>query len=262
MSLLMWNHPVTAERYRRFTERHDRYRVAAKALVEAAGVAPGCSVLDIAAGIGCTVLACLEQLGTGDRVTAVEAADAMRQAGARRTRGRPVDWCAAAPTGQHFDRVICGAAIWALGPVDEVVGRMREHVAPEGVLAVSLPAAYLGEADAPGGGSDPYLTALPEALAGLDLGNPPATALPSLSEKGLAQTFRDHGFNMSRSSARLQLTQQAYVDWLALPPVNDTLLGQVPPEDRPKLVFRCAEGLDMSSWRWETWALFVGTRVR
>ena len=66
---------------------------------------------------------------------------------------------------------------------------------------------------------------------------------------------------MSRSSIRLRLTQHAYLDWLALPPVNDTLLGRIPPEVRPDILTRCAEGLDMSSWRWETWALCVGTRV-
>lgn len=262
MSLLLWTHPVTAERYRMFTDRHDRYKVAARALVEAASVAPGHRVLDIAAGVGCTALACLEQLGDEDTVTAVEAAEAMRQEGERRTRGRAVNWCAAPPEGQQYDRVICGAAIWALGPVDEAIGRMSKLVAPGGVLAVSLPAAYLGEADVPGGGSDPHLTALPEALAGLDLGNPPTVTVSPLSEKGLTEAFHDHGFCMSRSNIRLRLTQDAYRDWLALPPVNDTLLGQVPPEERPKLINRCAEDLDMSSWRWETWALCVGTQVR
>ena len=128
-------------------------------------------------------------------------------------------------------------------------------------MAVSLPAAYLGEADAPGGGADPELTALTAALAGLDLGNPPGTALPPLSETSLAKAFSDQGFAMSRSSIRLRLTQQAYLDWLALPPVNDTLLGRIPPEVRLDILTRCAEGLDMSSWRWETWALCVGTRV-
>ncbi|WP_306142447.1 methyltransferase domain-containing protein [Roseibium sp. MMSF_3412] len=262
MSLLLWNHPVTAERYRLFTERHDRYRVVAAALAEAAAVAPGHKVLDIAAGVGCTALACLQRLGENDTVAAAEAADAMRQEGERRTRGRTVNWYAAPPQGQTYDRVICGAALWALGPAGEVIGQMSHHVAPKGALAVSLPAAYLGEADAPGGGPDPHLTSLPEALKALNLGKPPGTAQPLLSETGLRQAFADHGFVMSRSSIRLRLTQDAYCHWLALPPVNDTLLGQVPPEDRPELVYRCAEDLDMSSWRWESWALCVGTRLR
>lgn len=262
MSLLLWNHAVTAERYRIFTERNDRYKVAARALVEAASVASGHRVLDIAAGIGCTALACLEQLGDEDVVTAVEASDAMRQEGEHRTRGRPIAWRAAPPRGQRYDRVICGAAIWALGPVSEVIGRLSEHVEPEGALAVSLPAAYLGEADAPGGGRDPLLTALPEALAGLDLGTPPARPLPPLREESLAQAFQDHGFSMSRTDITHRLTQQAYLDWMALPPVNNTLLGKVPPEARPGILAQYAEGLDMSSWRWETWALCVGTRVR
>lgn len=261
MSLFLWNHPVTAERYRIFTERHDRYRLAARALIEAAAIKPGQRVLDVAAGVGCTALACLEQLEETDVVVAVEAADAMRQAGERRTQGRRIAWRSAPPEGQQFDRVICGAAIWVLGPVSEVIGGMADLVAPGGTLAVSLPAAYLGDADEPGGGADPRLTGLAEALAELDLSNPPGAALPPLSGTSLAQAFRDNGFSVARSETRFRLTQQAYLDWMTLPPVNDTLLGQIPPEDRPALLARLAEDLDMSSWRWETWALCVGTRA-
>lgn len=261
MSLFLWNHPVTAERYRLFTDRHDRYGAAARALAEAAAIGPGHLVLDVAAGIGCTALACLERLGEDDVVVAVEASGAMRQEGERRTRGRRITWRSAPPEGQQFDRVICGAAIWALGPVSEVIGGMSNLVAPEGTLAVSLPAAYLGEADEPGGGTDPHLTALPAALAELDLGNPPGAELAPLSDTSLAQAFRENGFSMARSDTRLRLTQQAYLDWMALPPVNDTLLGQVRPEDRPAFLARIAEDLDMSSWRWERWALCAGTRL-
>ena len=79
--------------------------------------------------------------------------------------------------------MICGAAIWALGPVSEVIGGMSDLVAPGGALAISLPAAYLGDGDDPGGGADPEahrpcLKRLPE----LDLGNPPGAALPPLSD--------------------------------------------------------------------------------
>lgn len=261
MSLCLWNHPVTAERYRLFTERHDRYRAAARALAEVAAIGPGHRVLDVAAGIGCTALACLERLGEDDVVVSVEASGAMRQEGERRTRGRRIAWRSVPPEGQKFDRVICSAAIWALGPVSEVIGGMSNLVAPGGTLAVSLPAAYLGEADEPGGGTDPRLTALPSALAELDLGIPPGAAPPPFSDTSLTQAFRENGFSMVRSDTRLKLTQQAYLDWMALPPVNETLLGQIPPEDRPALLSRLAGDLDMSSWRWETWALCAGTRA-
>ncbi|MCX2720909.1 class I SAM-dependent methyltransferase [Roseibium salinum] len=260
MSLALWNHPVTADRYRHFTGRHDRYRRAARALVEAAAIAPGHRVLDFAAGIGCTALASLEQLGQSDVVTAVEAAEAMRLAGAVRTRDLPVNWCPATPAGQHYDRVICGAAIWALGPVADVVADLAGHVAPGGALAVSLPAAYLGEPDVPGGGSDPWLGRLPEVLAGMKLGKAPIDPLPPLNDLALTQAFADSGFSVIRTTLRQRLSQTAYCDWMTLPPVNDTLLGQLPPEDRIAVVGRAASSLDTASWRWEAWALYTGVR--
>lgn len=260
MSLALWNHPVTAERYRIFTERHDRYRFAAEALVNAAGIAPGHKVLDVAAGIGCTSLACLEKLGTRDMVTAVEMADAMRRAGEARTRGLPIDWQAVLPAGQVFDRVTCGAALWAMGPAETVIEELAAFVAPGGLLAVSLPAAYLGEADAPGGGTDPWLTAIAEALSRLNLGKPPPEAPPPLTEDRLGKIFQDQGLSMSRTSVVHHLTQEAYCDWMTLPPVNDILLGKLDPEERPAVVAEVARDLDPASWRWESWALVIGLR--
>lgn len=261
MSLSLWDHPVTAECYRRFTERHDRYRVASEALVQAAGVAPGQRVLDVAAGIGCTAMALLERLGPEDTVTAVEAAEAMRRVGMERTKGLPVFWCARPPEDGQFDRVICSAALWAMGPVETVLAGLAGHLAPGGVLAVSLPAAYLGEPDAPGGGADPWLTGVAEALSRLNLGKPPAEAPPPLSEASVAAVFEDQGLAMSRTNVVYRLTQAAYCDWLAMPPVNETLLGRLPPEDRPVVVQEAARSLDPASWRWEAWALLIGTRA-
>jgi len=260
MSLDLWNHPVTAERYRIFTERHDRYRFAAEALVNAAGLAPGQKVLDVAAGIGCTSLACLEKLGGGDVVTAVEMADAMRRAGEVRTKGLPVDWQAVLPVGQTFDRVTCGAAIWAMGAVDKAIGELATLVGPGGALAVSLPAAYLGEADAPGGGADPWLTAVAEGLSRLNLGKPPPETPLPLTENTLTTIFHEHGLSVSRTSVVHRLTQAAYCDWMTLPPVNDILLGKLGPEERPAVVADAARDLDQASWRWEAWALFIGMR--
>ncbi|MHA7775885.1 methyltransferase domain-containing protein [Roseibium sp. M-1] len=264
MTLDLWNNPVTAERYRLFTEKHDRYRVAARELAEAVGIAPGQRVLDVAGGIGCTALACLEKLGPEDKVSAVEAAGAMRQIGRDRTDGLPVDWRAEMPVGELFDRVVCGAAVWALGPFEAVIEDLAAHVAPGGVLAISLPAAYLGEADQPGGGEDPWLTALPQMLAQMDLGAPPSRAsedgAPVLSDGLVRRAFAARGFTVTRSDFRQRLTQAAYCDWMSLPPVNATLLGKLSPQDRPAAVARAAMGLDAASWRWEAWAVYAGTR--
>jgi SAM-dependent methyltransferase len=266
MTLDLWNHPVTAERYRLFTGRHERYRTAARALVEAAGIAPGDSVLDVAAGIGCTAIACIEKLGPEDRVTAVERAGSMRAAGTSRTGGLPVDWLEALPAGRMFDRVICGAAIWALGPVEEVIACLATHVAQGGVLAVSLPAAYLGEADDPGGGIDPWLTGLPDALARLDLGSAapaaPGGTSEQLNDALMRRSFASCGLTVTRKSFRQMLTQATYCDWMSLPPVNDRLLGQLPPADRPAVVARVAASLDAASWRWEAWAVYAGVRMQ
>lgn len=260
MSLALWNHPVTAERYRNFSERHDRYRAVAEALVAAAGAAPGLRVLDAAAGLGCAALACLDRMGADDRILATEAAAAMRTAGRARTAGRRIDWLAEPPEAACFDLVICSAAIWAMGPVDAVIRELARRVAPGGALAFSMPSAYLGEPDAPGGGADPWLVTLLAALTQLGFERPATQPMAQPTAPAIENALRREGLAAQHTRLRLRLDQAAFRDWMLLPPVNDSLLGALPPEDRPAIVARAAAVLDLRSWRWEGWSLWVARR--
>lgn len=260
--LLLWDDPLTAGLYGAFTDRHERYRAANAALAAASGISPGRSVLDVGAGLGCTGRACLDRLGAGDEVVCVEPATAMRELGRQRTKGLPVAWRADLPAGRSFHRVLCGAAIWAMTPVGAAIARLAALVIPGGKLAFSIPAAYLGEPDEPGGGMDPWLTALPARLSELGLGRPVPATPGAQGAIDLARELRLTGLRPETSRIRTRLTQAALRDWLKLPPVNYALLGAVPATERPALIEKAYRHVDADSWRWESWAILVATSER
>src|SRR5258706_7893428 len=98
-----WDHPDTARYYEAFCEMHGRYREANLALIGAASLGRGQSVLDVAAGTGRTAEAALD---SGCKVICFEPAAAMREMGERRVPG--AQWLAEWPAGvDRFDRVLC-----------------------------------------------------------------------------------------------------------------------------------------------------------
>jgi len=214
----------------------------------------------VAAGIGGTAEAVLSRLGPDGRVVCVERAAAMRERGAARVRDSRVSWRGDLPE-TTFDRVLVGAAIWTMLPLAETLAGLAARVAPGGALALDLPAAYLGEPDEPGGGDDPWLAALPDALAeGRALPDAAPWDLPDA--EGLAALLRDAGLRPERWEIRTRFTQAAYRDWLKLPPVSDRLLAGVEPEERAALVDGAFERVDPDSWRWERWAGYTAWASR
>ena len=126
--MIGWDHPATAESYERFCRRYARYRRANDVLVREGGVVPGLRVLDFGAGSGRTASAALRQLGRDGTVVCVEPAAAMRAAGRRRLRDARVTWRADLPYGsdqrEAFDRVLAGAVVWQLDPLDGWIRRL------------------------------------------------------------------------------------------------------------------------------------------
>ena len=156
-----WDDPATARYYEAFDRRHDRYRRANEELVREAALAPGQRVLDVGAGLGGTARAALAAC-PGLEVVCVEPAAAMRERG--RELVPQARWTETLPD-ERFDRVLCGASIWLLGPLPEAIPRLAASVARGGALGFTIPALYLGEPDEPGGGDDPLLLELPALIA-------------------------------------------------------------------------------------------------
>ena len=291
-----WDHADTARYYARFQRRHTRYRQANRELVrhaalvaadvewaralgadpvarvldvdagasDARGLEMGASgdamrILDVAAGDGGTTAAALERVGAGADVVCFEPAAAMRALGEATLRDGRVAWTAGWPDGSDaFDLVLCGAAVWQLVPLEATFRRIFESLRPGGCLCFDLPAPYLGEADAPGGGRDPLLLALPAALAGrvgAARGDEDGGARPDVAHDvaSLEAALGAAGFHARRWRFALRLDQPAYRDWLKIPPTTDRLLLGFDADERARRIDAAFERVDARSWRWERW---------
>src|SRR5262249_10542781 len=112
-----WDDPETARAYDAFCSTHGRYRVANGALVRGARIGRRDRVLDVGAGTGGPAAAALRGLGPRGEVVCVEPSKAMRSIGRRRVSDPRVVWRRRLPPRPGgFDRVLCGASVWLLGP--------------------------------------------------------------------------------------------------------------------------------------------------
>lgn len=254
-----WDDAATAARYRRFEERHGRYRRANAALARHAALRPGLKVLDLAAGTGGTTLALLPALGPHAVVHCVEPAAAMAQAGRLRLGDDSrVRWLAtldAADT--DYERIVCGAALWQWTDLPPLLHALAARLRPGGALVFNVPAAYLGQPDGPGGGSDPLLSGLhaallqrhPGAHAACTVAPPAGTRTVADLEAGL----RDAGLRPLAWRHRQRLSQAAWCDWMKLPVLTAALWPGVPAEERDRRIDEAAATLDAASWRAEQW---------
>jgi SAM-dependent methyltransferase len=244
-----WDHPDTARYYEAFCRRHRRYGDANRALIAAAALRPGLRVLDLGAGTGRTAEVALEH---GVDVTCIEPAQAMRRVGAGRVP--EAQWLDAWPEdGVAFDRVLCGAGVWQMLPLDQTLRRGARALHAGGAFVFNVPSLYLGEADPPGGGRDPCLLQLSSRLS---VGRAPSAGagerVPNAGEIDIL--LAETGFVSVRWSCRGRLTQPALRDWLKIPPLTDVLLDGLSADERAAVVDAAYTGCDPESWRWETWS--------
>jgi SAM-dependent methyltransferase len=259
-----WDDPRTARAYERFCRRHSRYRAANDALVAHAALAPGHRVLDVAAGTGRTAEAVLPYIGATGTVLCVEPARAMRETGASRIRDSRVTWTDELPEpGVVFDRVVCGAGIWQLLPLDAAVDRLSAHLAPGGALVFNIPAAYLPEQDPLVAGRDPFFVELIARVDRSDVapaGPGDFGVLPRSGDE-VHRMLTASGLRAERWSFELRLTEAAYRDWLKIPPVSDGLLGGLTPDERARRLDDAYHRTDRHSWRRERWIGWTAWRA-
>lgn len=255
-----WDDEDVARYYEAFCTQHDRYERANEDLISRAAIVPGCRVLDFAAGQGGTTVAALRHLGDRDIVTCVEPAASMREISVDRICQHRTRWLSELPEREEYDRVVCGAAIWMIEPIEEILRTLSDMIAPGGLLAFNIPASYLGIPDEPGGGEDPYLTALPAMLAQLELGLPELDVPDSRTPCEITKMLEGFDLTVQTWETRYRLNQSAYRDWFKIPIVNQTLLGKVPANRRPHLIDWAYDRIDQASWRWESWVGWCATK--
>lgn len=253
--MIGWDHPDTARYYSAFERRHRRYRSANRALVQQASLRPGQRVLDFAAGSGGTTAEILPLIGKDGRVDCVEPAAAMRATGEPRFDAR-VRWLAGLPDRQEtYDRILCGAAIWQMPDLGQCLEDFAARLAPGGALSFNIPAGYLGLADRPGGGRDPWLVELPSTLAARlpAAGTAPEGSWTPITAPQVTTLLRELGLVSHSWSHTGKLSQAAYRDWLKLPVVSNSLLGRLNADERAAALEAAFEAVDQTSWRWERW---------
>jgi SAM-dependent methyltransferase len=257
-----WDHPATADAYERFCRRHARYQRANEVLVRESALGPGLRVLDFGAGTGRTASAALRCLGPAGAVVCVEPADAMRAAGCRRLRDARVTWRSTLPDEAHplnmFDRVLAGAMIWQLDPLDGWIQRLAALLRPGGVLAFNVPALYLGEPDDDGGGHDPLLLDLVARLASDrpprgDTSSPPPLAAWRHSRDDVGNAIRRAGLQYRAWEFRYRLTQTAFARWLTIPVLTEGLFADVSLAERERRIDDALATVDRRSFKWERW---------
>jgi len=250
-----WEHPDAPVYYERFNRRHARYRAANRALVRHAALAPGMRVLDFGAGTGRTAEAALPWIGAEGRVVCVEPSPGMRAAGERRLADPRLKWVAHLPLrAARFHRILCGAGIWQVAHPAGLFERFARLLRPGGALAFNIPSAYLGIADEPGGGADPFLHQLPALLAEGRTLPPPVEFPPVPSAEEFASLLQASGLRPVPWTSRHRLTGRAYRDWLKIPALTDRLLAGLAPRERAARIDAVFRRVDAASWRWEQWS--------
>jgi SAM-dependent methyltransferase len=251
-----WDHPATPCYYEAFCREHSRYREANEALIRAAALAPGMRVLDIGAGTGRTAEGALRFLGDVGSVICVEPSGPMRRAGEQRLRDARVIWREDAPAAEaQFDRVLAGASIWQLDPLETWMRWFWLAIRPGGAFCFNIPGLNLCEPDEPGGGRDPHLLELMAVLANgcgapATDGRPPAW---QLDRPGISSLLEAAGFAPVCWSFRIQVTQASYASWLKIPVLTDRLLAGIDPPERARMIDAALAAADPASWKWERW---------
>jgi hypothetical protein len=177
-----------------------------------------------------------------------------------------VRWTDAIPADapEAFDRVLCGAAIWQLSPLESTLGAFAALLVPGGAAVFNIPARYVLEVDLPGDGRDPWLLDLPRLVDRASVtSDPPSVPTPPIFRAAdVDALLAAAGFRIERWSFQLRLTQSAYRDWLKIPPVSDGLLAGLSAEERERRLEEAYRRSDRRSWRWERWLGWTAWRER
>lgn len=244
-----WDRADTVAQWLSFGQRFDRYHVVNAALAEHARLGSARTVLDVGAGTGGTIRALLPLLAQDARALCVEPADAMRSAAA--VADPRVRWAAELPD-RRFDRVVCGASMWLMGPLAEAAARLRAHLEPGGALIFAIPSSYLGQPDPPGGGPDPWLVEPAQRFVAERTSAPPAGEAPP-GPDALDEALRSVGLRPERWSVQTRWTTASTLAWLRLPPVAASMRPDLGPRDRQLLLDEIEAACPPDSWRTEAW---------
>jgi hypothetical protein len=156
-----------------------------------------------------------------------------------------------------FDRIVCGAAIWQMLPLDRTLRALANRLSDEGALCFNIPSLYLGEPDESGGGCDPNLLGLPAVLGAASR---VAETDPLPAGGSISDLLCDCGLQVVEWRFRQPLTQAEYRDWLKIPVLTNQWFGPFDTKERARRIDQAFSRVDPDSWRWEAWSCWTAWR--
>ena len=143
-----WNDKETVEAYVNFNAKYDRYHAVNKVLVEQADltntnltntdITNADNVLDLASGTGGTSQFILEKIKPSCKLSCVEPSLAMQSYAQSIMSDSRIQWLDSLPQQVEaenlYDRILCGAAIWQILPLNETFKSLSSLLKPKGIL--------------------------------------------------------------------------------------------------------------------------------
>jgi ubiquinone/menaquinone biosynthesis C-methylase UbiE len=219
-------------------------------LLDAAGVADGQRVLDVACGTGIVARGAADRVGTGS-VVGLDLNEAMLGVA---QRIRPdLHWrqgdAAALPFGDaEFDVVICQMAMMFFPDPTAALREMRRVVRPEGTVGVLVPGTLSA--------NPPYqiFVDIVTRHAGPDARNLVTTYFALGDLAALVQRFSDAGLRVTAATTPVGESRSGSIDELVTVEIDSTPLGdRLDPAARERILADCREAI--APWRTEDGSL-------
>lgn len=134
--------------YHSIASRMALFQESNRALVAAADLRPGMTVVDLACGSGLTSLAALEAVPEGLRLILIDSSASMIEAARALLGDRVAEYhvadaaSVASLVPEKVDRVLCNLSLWYFGSPEGVVREVRKVLKPTGHMAFTLSGTY------------------------------------------------------------------------------------------------------------------------
>jgi SAM-dependent methyltransferase len=269
-----WGEDDNARRYDEYAREYPNYRDTSRDLIgfalppASAGVADA-TVLDLACGTGVTTREILHVLGPDGGVTGVDQSAAMLRVAAISIADPRVTWiqARAESVDQHVtepvDAVLCNSAIWQTDITATAIA-VRAVMKAGGRFAFNVPAGFLDE-DEGHGSRERYPSLLSEmqAIAARDYGWTPSAAAPGrirqrLTAESVRRSLAAAGFGIERvTEVSYQNSAESQRAWMSIPIFTKDRLGDLPYEDRMRVLDKACERLGPRQTEQAQWTVFV-----
>jgi hypothetical protein len=121
---------------------------------------------------------------------------------------------------------------------------------------------YLGEADPPGGGRDPWLLELAALLADSSSLSSRAASGRIVGAQDIDRMLHAAGMEPHRWRFRLRLSYACYRDWLKIPVMTNRMMPKLTATQRARRIDEVYCQVDAASWRWECWTVWAARKRR